>query len=157
MSQEPEFKKGDTVGCHHGNTRRAHRFDGSREVERADTAPYSDDEIWYKLKDHNFMMRENELFLYHVLPPVEKEEEEQAEDPAINPGHYKDGKYELIDVMFDKMGTQAVNDFMWGSIIKYIFRFKKKNGLQDLLKAQWYLNKLIKTTKEEEANVGKEG
>ena len=76
-----------------------------------------------------------------------------ATSDAINPDHYKTGGMELIDVMFAKMGDQSTKDFMWGSIIKYIFRFKKKNGLQDLEKAQWYLNKLIETTKGEKNNV----
>lgn len=32
------------------------------------------------------------------------------------------------------------------NIVKYVLRYKKKNGKQDLLKAQWYLNRLIDRT-----------
>ena len=35
--------------------------------------------------------------------------------------------------------------FLEGNIIKYVTRYKKKNGMEDLKKAQWYLNKLIET------------
>jgi hypothetical protein len=34
-------------------------------------------------------------------------------------------------------------NFIEGSILKYLLRYKKKNGLEDLKKAQWYLNHLI--------------
>ncbi|MBQ5695934.1 MAG: DUF3310 domain-containing protein, partial [Clostridium sp.] len=37
--------------------------------------------------------------------------------------------------------------FLRGNIIKYVWRYKDKNGLEDLKKAQWYLNKLIEVVK----------
>ena len=56
----------------------------------------------------------------------------------INPKHYKQGKIEVIDFILDqKMG------YLESNILKYICRYKLKNGLEDLKKAQWYLNKLI--------------
>ena len=33
--------------------------------------------------------------------------------------------------------------YLQGNIAKYLWRYKYKNGLEDLKKAQWYLNKLI--------------
>ena len=67
---------------------------------------------------------------------------------AINPSHYKlENGVEVIDL------TEQF-DFCTGSIIKYCTRAGKKDGnskLQDLLKAQWYLNRLI--AKEEAKNV----
>ncbi len=62
------------------------------------------------------------------------------EDVVNHPSHYK-GKngIEVIDIIegFDLTYCE-------GNIIKYILRHKKKNGLEDLKKAQWYLNKKIK-------------
>jgi len=56
----------------------------------------------------------------------------------INPNHYKQGKIEVIDFILDqKLG------YLESNILKYICRYKLKNGLEDLKKAQWYLNKLI--------------
>ena len=67
-------------------------------------------------------------------------------DPMVDhPNHYqtKNG-IEVIDVMAafteDLTGIEAVDT---AQIIKYIGRWKKKNGLQDLNKARWYLNHLI--------------
>ena len=66
---------------------------------------------------------------------------------AINPGHYKKGNIEVIDFILD----QNFN-YLEGNIIKYVSRYKDKNGLEDLKKAQWYLNRL--TFLEDESNVG---
>lgn len=65
---------------------------------------------------------------------------------AVNhPQHYmSETGLEAIDVIeaftFDLTGVEA---FDTGNIFKYMSRWKKKNGLQDLKKAQWYLNHLI--------------
>ena len=64
-----------------------------------------------------------------------------------HPDHYKTKSgLETIDVIKafteDLKGVEAVDT---ANIIKYICRWKKKNGLEDLKKAQWYLNDLIKT------------
>jgi len=41
-------------------------------------------------------------------------------------------------------------------VIKYVTRYKMKNGLEDLKKAQWYLNRLIEITIREEKESGKD-
>tara|TARA_Y100001973_G_C5201900_1_gene338462 strand:- start:1489 stop:1710 length:222 start_codon:yes stop_codon:yes gene_type:complete len=61
---------------------------------------------------------------------------------SINPQHYKQGNIEVIDFILD----QKMN-YLEGNITKYIARYKYKNGLEDLKKAQWYLNKLISQLK----------
>lgn len=61
-----------------------------------------------------------------------------GEADAINPNHYKQGNIEVIDYILDQEFT-----YIEGNIIKYVSRYKKKNGLEDLKKAQWYLNKLM--------------
>tara|TARA_S200002703_G_scaffold137805_2_gene127800 strand:- start:90 stop:341 length:252 start_codon:yes stop_codon:yes gene_type:complete len=58
----------------------------------------------------------------------------------INPDHYKRGDIEVIDFILD----QNFN-YLEGNIIKYVSRYKDKNGLEDLKKAQWYLNRLTQT------------
>lgn len=72
-------------------------------------------------------------------------------DMVNHPSHYTHGKYECIDVIEDVtkdlLGIEAV---CTANVIKYMWRWKLKNGLEDLRKANWYLNKLI--SKEEELN-----
>lgn len=63
----------------------------------------------------------------------------------IKPGYYNKGKIEVWDFIND----QNLNYFA-GNIIKYVCRYKDKNGIEDLNKAKTYLEKLIKI---EEGNV----
>lgn len=62
-------------------------------------------------------------------------------DDNINPSYYKKG-IETTDYIV----SHDMN-YVEGNIIKYVTRYKEKNGLQDLLKAEWYLNRLIKETR----------
>ena len=67
-------------------------------------------------------------------------------DPVNHPSHYTDGKFECIDVLKDILSEEAFKGFCLGNTIKYIWRNGKKDpakGLEDLEKAQWYLNTLI--------------
>ena len=56
----------------------------------------------------------------------------------INPNHYKQGNIEVIDFILDQQMT-----YLEGNIIKYVSRYKHKNGLEDLEKARWYIEELI--------------
>lgn len=68
------------------------------------------------------------------------------ENMVDHPSHYQsETGLEVIDVIeaftFDLKGIEA---FDTGNVIKYICRWKNKNGIEDLKKANWYLNHLIK-------------
>ena len=63
---------------------------------------------------------------------------ENARDVQVGGDHYKGGGIQPIEFCHSN-GL----DFFQGSVIKYIFRFRKKNGLQDLLKARHYIDLLI--------------
>lgn len=70
-------------------------------------------------------------------------------DMVNHPAHYKSKTgLEVIDVIeaftADLKGIEATDT---GNVIKYICRWPHKNGLQDLEKAQWYLNHLIEHVK----------
>jgi len=55
-----------------------------------------------------------------------------------HPAHYNTGKIEVIEAIEDwGLGFHA------GNVVKYVARYKHKNGLEDLRKAAWYLNRLI--------------
>ena len=71
-------------------------------------------------------------------------------DMVNHPSHYKaKNGMEVIDVIeaftANLSGYEATHT---GNVIKYICRWKEKNGLEDLKKAQWYLNRLIKNIEE---------
>ena len=78
-----------------------------------------------------------------------KDKVKQGIDVVNHPGHYETGKFECIEVMQEVMGVDAVKDFCICNVFKYVYRHKNKNGLEDLKKAQWYLNKYLELSKEE--------
>jgi len=57
---------------------------------------------------------------------------------TTNPKHYKELKIEPIDYI-------EANDlnFNIGNVVKYVSRYKRKNGVEDLKKAKWYLEREI--------------
>lgn len=65
-------------------------------------------------------------------------------DPVNHPNHYCRGGIECIDTMEAAFGKQTVADFCICNAFKYIFRCKNKNGLEDVKKARWYLDKYLK-------------
>ena len=60
-----------------------------------------------------------------------------------HPDRYAGGKFECIDVMLDVFGADAVKHFCILNAFKYLWRAEKKNGVEDIKKAVWYLNKFI--------------
>ena len=68
-------------------------------------------------------------------------------DPVNHPKHYADGKIEVIDFLQDKMTRDEFRGFLKGNVLKYIIRADKKSKpKEDMLKAEWYLKKLILNT-----------
>ncbi len=65
-------------------------------------------------------------------------------DSANSPPHYQNGTMETIEIMENQMSVERFLGYLEGSIIKYISRYEyKKNPLEDLKKAEWFLRKLI--------------
>ena len=67
------------------------------------------------------------------------------EKDNINPDHYKSStSLECIEAMELVFGEDAVVDFCMCNAWKYIWRWKHKNGIEDLNKAKWYIDKAFK-------------
>lgn len=58
-------------------------------------------------------------------------------------GRWNRGKNECIDVMVAMFGKEAVKHFCMCNAYKYRFRADRKNGAEDIEKAEWYESKLI--------------
>lgn len=65
-------------------------------------------------------------------------------DRVNHPSHYTAGKVECIDGI-DAVcsGLNGFEGYCTGNAVKYLWRWKHKNGLEDLRKAGWYINRLI--------------
>ena len=87
----------------------------------------------------------SEMVTAYVPRPTNRAEFAYEDKMVYHPDHYQsETGMEVIDVIeaftFDLHGIEATDT---GNILKYMCRWKKKNGLQDLKKAKWYLEHLI--------------
>lgn len=64
-------------------------------------------------------------------------------DPVNHPPHYTQGAIECITVL-----EQLNLNYHLSCVIKYVWRHRDKNGLEDLKKAQWYLDRAISNIEE---------
>tara|TARA_R110000737_G_C14621225_1_gene493192 strand:- start:3271 stop:3588 length:318 start_codon:yes stop_codon:yes gene_type:complete len=71
------------------------------------------------------------------------------EDVVNNPTHYNKGGMECIDYIQQQLSPEAFKGYLEGNMLKYVHRHKYKNGMEDLKKAKWYLEKLTKVMSQE--------
>ena len=71
-----------------------------------------------------------------------QEAEQKKEDMVNHPVHYNKAGIETIDAI-GAATNEGFKYYLQGNILKYIWRYEYKNGVEDLEKAQWYLKKLI--------------
>lgn len=64
-------------------------------------------------------------------------------DNVNHPKHYETGKIECIEAMIETQGVAEVQAFCVCNAFKYLWRHKRKNQLEDVKKAIWYLNKFV--------------
>lgn len=86
---------------------------------------------------------------YAILFGEESEPDPNASANADNvnhPKHYESGKFECIDVMIETQGVEAVKGFCLCNAFKYLYRHNHKNGVEDIKKARWYIDKYIELT-----------
>lgn len=69
----------------------------------------------------------------------------EQKDP-INPTYYDEIFDNILNNKFTKEQLITVDEF---NVFKYIYRWREKNGIQDLKKARWYLNDLISKLEQE--------
>ena len=72
--------------------------------------------------------------------------EDPQHDPVNHPAHYTAGGVECIDAIWAALTCQTDPYAAWltGQVIKYLWRWPMKNGVEDLEKARFYLERLIR-------------
>jgi hypothetical protein len=73
-------------------------------------------------------------------------------DMVNHPPHYTQGGIECIDAIKAACeGLDGFEGYCTGNALKYLWRWKHKNGIEDLKKADWYIRKLANETKHAES------
>lgn len=102
--------------------------------------------MWYYAPITNYMNRDIlsfEQFEQQYLNGT------ATQDIVNHPNHYNSYNREVIDTMQGSMTTEEFKGYLKGNVMKYINRYQFKNGVEDLKKAQWYLNKLTEVVDDE--------
>ncbi len=76
---------------------------------------------------------------------------DENKDMVDHPPHYNKGGIETIDAIQSALGDDF-ESYLQGNILKYMWRYKYKNGVEDLKKARWYLNKMIEVVENDDKN-----
>lgn len=99
---------------------------------------YAED-IWPPIINHNEIVNEilqSAAQLNAIKVP--------SNDAVNHPAHYTQGGVECIDALAAATtGLKGIEAVCTANSIKYLWRWKQKNGVEDLKKAQWYINHLI--------------
>ena len=64
-------------------------------------------------------------------------------DNVNHPQHYNAGGIECIEAIRAALGDEKYEGFLAGNVLKYVWRYPHKNGVEDCKKAQFYLSKLV--------------
>ena len=97
----------------------------------------------------------SESCCFFIPEHIFKKQEEQGTmkpDAVNHPNHYCQGGIECIKAIEASMTPEEFQGYCKGNVMKYIWRFREKNGLEDLKKAQVYLGWMIESKEKQEQN-----
>ena len=78
-----------------------------------------------------------------------KKQSDNVVDMVNSPPHYNQTGIECIDAI-SAATDSGFKYYLQGNIMKYLWRYRYKNGAEDLKKAQWYLSELISVVEDED-------
>ena len=95
------------------------------------------------------MLFEEDRFIFNEIDNLTPRKTMQFDDNVNHPMHYTQGSIECIDAMEAALGKEGLRAYCKGACLKYLWRTDFKNGVEDLKKCAWYLQKLIEISEEE--------
>lgn len=142
-----------------GATHYSKRFGEFYKAEDGFLLNYQNEQMrWIVLKDwhvdilnceHLAMVKRPES-ITDVARSIEAARVEER-DAVNNPKHYTTGGIECIDAMQAMLSREEFIGYLRGNIFKYQWRYKHKNGVEDLRKADWYAQRLVELEAENAA------
>ena len=86
---------------------------------------------------------------YDHLKNEEVKMDENAPDMVNHPQHYTQGDIECIDALkAATVGKRGIEAVCVANVIKYLWRYEEKNGIEDVRKAKFYIERLLKELEE---------
>ena len=130
--------------CHGCNICLLEKFSGG---VMCDFHEWSDDKLAIAY-DHVYKNSEARLDGIH-LKNEEVKMDENVPDMVNHPQHYTQGGIECIDALkAATVGKRGIEAVCVANVIKYLWRYEKKNGIEDVRKAKFYIERLLKELEE---------
>jgi hypothetical protein len=104
-----------------------------------------------KATEENYNLDDQYIYFDEKGEPKEFLMGNNTKDNVDSPSHYNQAGIECIDAIKASLGD-GYQDYCKGNVMKYLWRYKYKNGIEDLKKAQWYLNSMVDSLQEQEGN-----
>ena len=109
---------------------------------------WSDDKLAIAY-DHVYKNSEARLDGSHLKDAELNIEPENKPDMVSHPKHYTQGGIECIDALkAATIGKRGIEAVCVANVIKYLWRYEEKNGIEDVRKAKWYIERLLKELEE---------
>ena len=104
---------------------------------------WSDDKLAIAY-DHIYKNSEARLDGSHLKDTELNIEPENKPDVVAHPKHYTQGGIECIDALkAATVGKRGIEAVCVANVIKYLWRYEEKNGIEDVRKAKWYIERLL--------------
>jgi hypothetical protein len=123
-----------------------HGFVHGEVIEIVNNVDFGGGDLAYSAKgEHDqWLILEQDLSDLTFDPPSKQP------DMVNSPAHYGNGSIECIEYIEDFLTTEEFIGYLRGNIAKYLHRFRYKNGIEDLKKAEWYLGRLTEVMEDQE-------
>ena len=109
---------------------------------------WSDDKLAIAY-DHVYKNSEARLNGSHLKDAELNIEPENNPDMVSHPKHYTQGDIECIDALkAATVGKRGIEAVCVANVIKYLWRYEEKNGIEDVRKAKWYIERLLRELEE---------
>lgn len=89
------------------------------------------------------------LVLKDTITPLATPTEATPHDVVNNPSHYKRGEIECYEALKASMTKEQFLGHLKATAIAYLWRYDLKNGLEDVKKAKWYVDKMVEEMESE--------
>ena len=94
-------------------------------------------------------MKARDAYALQAKQAEEQSDSKEIQDMVNSPPHYNKSGIECIEAI-KAMTDEGFQFYLQGNIMKYLWRYRYKNGVEDLKKAKWYLSELIDNVEEDD-------
>lgn len=115
---------------------------------------YTESDLFDDYLEDGLVISYEDFIRYHpmtqeIASKLVRATNDEQTDNVNHPNHYNSYSREVIDTLQGSMTPDEFKGYLKGNIMKYVTRYQFKNGVEDLKKAKWYIEKLTEVVDDE--------